>query len=678
LLPRCLSLLPTGGSKFYDRVEVKIVLDYLRVIHQPDNNDAVARILNVPRRGIGDITIKNLVEEAEHARLSLWGLLTKHCRGDRTAKTTIKKAVEQKLSGDLIKTINAARKTIDGGGGGDTGYDLVALVDSLVAQLRLQKYLEDNYPDDHENRWANVREFVTLAGDFARDLAAQGDEDSLPSVDGLAQAADADVLARFLANVSLASDAQTRGGGANDEKTDAVVTISTIHAAKGLEWPVVFVPAVYVGSFPHARSEDHDEERRLLYVAMTRAKAALYLSWPLYAGGPAGGSGQKAELSPFLPPPVVAQFAKKGPLLEKSVVEDMARVLGRDVPAQVDVFAKMPLNAALDDCLFPIDPEENKRERRPWPGKGGGGGGGGGGGDGEEGDAADSSLPPAKRHRTTGGREFAGLDVEFLGEGECLMTMERASEFTFASARARMPGFTTATAHKQALDAAAKAAKAAGAAGAGATAARTLSGGSLGGRPTGPGSRTRLAPDQKTLSGFVRQASGGPPQRTTAAHPPPPQRTPSLPTLRASASNTRTAHPLPQPPAIDPSLAKHRLARGPALPRPPTATKMSKEEEDAEEAALRRSQYAFLSSSPPRPKKEEGGEGGKGKDGDDGEPPLSPAEPSRPLACLHVTTTMMSARERAPQGRPPRPLVPARPSPVERVRKPFKPLTINK
>src|SRR5262249_23969385 len=99
-----------GGFKFYDRAEIRTLLDYLRVVHQPDNNDALARILNVPRRGIGDGTIKSLVEEAERSSLSLWTLLTKHCRGDRLTKTKITKQAEQRLSGELLRLVNGLRK----------------------------------------------------------------------------------------------------------------------------------------------------------------------------------------------------------------------------------------------------------------------------------------------------------------------------------------------------------------------------------------------------------------------------------------------------------------------------------------------------------------------------------------------------------------------------------------
>ncbi|KAF7893274.1 uncharacterized protein EAF02_000812 [Botrytis sinoallii] len=117
-----------------------------------------------------------------------------------------------------------------------------------------------------------LKELMTQAADF-QELISNGYEDeSLPQIDGLKQEDASDSLSRFLANVALASEVTKE-----EDKTHNTpqVTISTIHAAKGLEWPIVFIPGAYQGSIPHSRAEDTDEERRLLYVAMTRAKALL-------------------------------------------------------------------------------------------------------------------------------------------------------------------------------------------------------------------------------------------------------------------------------------------------------------------------------------------------------------------------------------------------------------------
>lgn len=339
-----------GGFKFYERLEIKTLLDYLRVIHQPENNDALARIMNTPKRGVGDTTVKALVEEAEQSSQSLWTLLVKHCRGDRAAKTKIQKAGEQKISGELIRLVLDIQKKMKQPPNG-CPYGLVDIIDEVLNRLNFERHLQDTYREreDHEQRWANVQEFRTLGADFIRELNTEM-EDELPEIDGVEQTKDNDILGKFLSNVSLASDAQKQG---QDENAAAMVTISTIHAAKGLEWPVVFIPAAYIGSIPHARSEDLDEERRLLYVAMTRAKALLYISCPLVSTSYSGHS--EVELSHFLEP-VAKSFSKMGPDLESVRLETIGRILGRDVPSPQSIYDGLPGGFCPNDSAFPVDP----------------------------------------------------------------------------------------------------------------------------------------------------------------------------------------------------------------------------------------------------------------------------------------------------------------------------------
>ncbi|KKY34909.1 putative atp-dependent dna helicase srs2 [Diaporthe ampelina] len=205
-----------GGVKFYDRVEIKIILDYLRVVYQPASNDALARVLNVPKRGVGDPTIKALVEEAEQSSLSLWDLLVKHCRGDRLAKTHIKKSTEQRISGEVIRLVLDIQKKM-GSPPDEKPYDLVDVIDEVLTRTSLERYLKDTYSDteNFNQRWANVQEFRALGSDFAKDIG-KNQEEELPEVEGLDKTDDSDVLARFLANVALASDTQkkaTRSAG---------------------------------------------------------------------------------------------------------------------------------------------------------------------------------------------------------------------------------------------------------------------------------------------------------------------------------------------------------------------------------------------------------------------------------------------------------------------------------
>ncbi|KAJ6442079.1 DNA helicase, UvrD/REP type [Purpureocillium lavendulum] len=605
-----------GGHKFYDRKEIKILLDYLRVVYQPDNNDAVARVINVPRRGIGDATIKSLLEEAEQAQMSVWSLLCKHCRGQRKATTNIRPKMEQKLNTELLKIVSSLRQKASQMTE-SSPITLVDLLDDLVGQLRFKNYLEEEYEDDHEGRWANVQELVSLAADFTRDLG-KVDEDALPDIDNVEQSKDDDVLGRFLANIALASDAQKDD---KSQDTSAMVTISTIHAAKGLEWPVVFVPSVYTGSIPHSRAEDSDEERRLLYVAMTRAQALLYLSCPLYGSQ---GLSNKVELSPFVSP-FTTRFAQKGPSFDKPVVDAAAAILGRAAPTQQVIFDKLPPMFSPEDDLFPIEPYDPKNT------------------DGFDDDPKGHYARAPKRQRT--GHSNGGGDNEEEGEEhpwkpDYATTMERSSEFTMSS----LPGFVSAGAHQSALSAAAASVTSARDAGASRKQSRT--------------GTTRRQADQRSLLGFMTTEPKAP------AHPLAKKNPNDLSLMRyqaAASRHTAKTAPVMTPvtapkPAIDPTFAEHKLPGARALAPPRLGGRTDSE---------KRKQYACFSSPPPRaPTPEE----------DKAAKPVPEPEPVRPAASFHATT-FMSVKPRAGVRRP----VGMGPAPsMDRLRKPFKPLTINR
>ncbi|KAM0277863.1 hypothetical protein ACHAQH_005495 [Verticillium albo-atrum] len=610
-----------GGKKFYERVEVKVLIDYLRVIHQPENNDSLARIINVPRRGIGDVTIKNLVEEAEVAKMSVWTLLTKHCRGDRKANTSIKKAMEQKISGELIKMVASVRKKIDEPPSGSPCYHLVDLIQNLLSQLNFQKYLQDMYPEEHETRWANVQEFINLAGDFVRDLSATAEDDKLPTIDGVQQVDETDALGRFLSNVALASDSQK-----GEAENKPMVTISTIHAAKGLEWPVVFVPAVYNGSIPHARADDLDEERRLLYVAMTRAQSLLYLSCPLYSSqaGGMGGGGEKAELSSFLPTEIHQSFSRRGPSFSTDVIQEVGRILGRAdaVPSAEKIFAQMPLLERLEDTLYPADPEENDAASR-------------------------ADRNGFKRHRGPQPKDDAG--TEAFPQWQTATTMEGASTFT-------LPGFTTAGAHQTAVAAAKE------------MAAAAAPDASKPREQFGPGharrgGTTKRPADQRSLLGFINKRQKSDPSGT-ASEPIPAAPVRSGLTRQVSTSHTITPYPRAQPappnPAA-PSLPTHKLII-PTVAKPTAKTRTTGGETQAH--------YGFLSSSPAKSSVPPGNEDAEA------EAVVAPESRERPASCLHATTSMGQGI-----GRFERPALLKKEggiAPIDRLRKPFKPLTMNR
>ncbi|KAH6605711.1 dna helicase ii atp-dependent dna helicase [Trichoderma cornu-damae] len=611
-----------GGHKFYERKEIKILLDYLRAVYQPDNNDCIARIINVPRRGIGETTVKRLVEEAEQQGMSLWSLLRRHCHGGRKAATKILPKMEQKINGELMRLIlnlqNQAEKITEG-----SQQTLVSLVEKLLSQLDFKQYLASEYPEDHEQRWQNVQEFLSLANDFVRD-SANADDELLPEIDNVDQAKADSILGRFLANVALASDAQRDGEGAERR---SVITLSTIHAAKGLEWPVVFVPAVYAGSIPHSRAEDLDEERRLLYVAMTRAQVLLYLSCPLYGSQ---GMSNKVELSPFVSAIASTAFAKQGATFDRPVLEGAAKILGRELPSEKAIFDKIPPMFSPEDNLFPVDPIDTR--------------------DAEGLDNPEGHRPKGpKRQRLSnhGYDDDEGTTEERPWQKEYSTTMEQASSFTMAS----LPGFISAGTHRNALSAAATAA-AAEAEKAAAARKKAIKVGT-----------TRRKADQTSLLGFVTTTS------KKSAAPIGGFRGPDMSMARYQLAASRSAArlaaeakapELPKLPDVDPSFAKHKLASGNALHRPHGMGK-----QDGERGSKKR--YNCFSSSPPKPVEAE-----------ESKEEQAAAEPSpvpdRPASSFH-RTTFVSASAKAGVRRP----VGLGPPPgMDRLRKPFKPLTITR
>ena len=380
-----------GGLKFYDRVEVKTVLDYLRVIHNPGNNDALARVVNIPPRKVGEATVKALLEEGFRKKKSLWEIIKGGVRGELRLGTKVTKTAEQGLAG-FVNVVLTARKMLfeeekellgDGGleleSGGEATQrvTLVEIVYYLMKKLSYKEYLERHYPEDSDTRWANIEELVVQAADFTHTLAMtileEYDEEALPTIEGIEQQSPsvmADALDRFLANVALVNEVQEEEdeGAAPRER----ITISTIHSAKGLEWPVVFIPGCYEGSIPHSRCDDTDEERRLLYVAMTRAMGLLYMSCPRK-----NSKYEKSALSQFLKSPKVLKLLEnKGPTLTPAMAQGVLQILGKDCP-KIRVINEAAVGLeSLEDDLFPVEDEmdSDKEREMDWGARDGQGG----------------------------------------------------------------------------------------------------------------------------------------------------------------------------------------------------------------------------------------------------------------------------------------------------------------
>ena len=235
-----------GGTGFYDRQEVKDALAYLRAIANPSDDVSLRRIINVPRRGIGDTTVTRLAEHA--AALGI----------------TLRSALDD---ADSVLPGAAARKAVAGFS------DLLQRLTDAAATLEPAQLLERVYED--------TQMLESLRAE--RTLEANGRIENLNELLGVAQSAintgDADAdLATFLQELSLVSDADQLP----DSDDDAAVTMMTLHTAKGLEFPRVYLIGMEDNIFPHARSIEEanlEEERRLCYVGMTRAREQLTLTY---------------------------------------------------------------------------------------------------------------------------------------------------------------------------------------------------------------------------------------------------------------------------------------------------------------------------------------------------------------------------------------------------------------
>ncbi|TLD35699.1 UvrD-helicase-domain-containing protein [Venturia nashicola] len=341
-----------GGSRFFDRVEIKLLLDYLRVVSQPDSNDALARVINLPARKVGDVTIKSLLEEAESKKQNLWTLVLDAAQGRRRPNTKITPMCQQGLEAFSNIILTSQKKMAE------EACTIVDLLKHIMKKIKFEDYVEAKFPEDVEARMANVQELINLASDGSTlQTGDDASEESLVEVEGVEQQVASGpeaVLIKFLANVTLASAVDAK---LDDEDAPKQVTISTIHAAKGLEWPVVFIPSAYQGSIPHSRAEDTDEERRLLYVGMTRAKALLYLSWPKKST-----ASDATTLSPFLSGTRIApRFTTRGPAYGFEAAKSLARILGRGCPSEELIIDAMLRIQNPKDDYWPEDGEDTGR-----------------------------------------------------------------------------------------------------------------------------------------------------------------------------------------------------------------------------------------------------------------------------------------------------------------------------
>ncbi|MBB1022977.1 MULTISPECIES: UvrD-helicase domain-containing protein [unclassified Dietzia] len=269
-----------GGTRFYERKEVRDVVAYLKVLANPDDTVALRRILNTPRRGIGDRAEACVVVHAEQRAIGFGEALRDAAEG-RVAllPTRSAKAIAGFVS--LLDELRGGMAGSDHPGGEDSAPDVGALVEAVLERTGYRAELEASNDPQDAARLDNLNELVGVGREFSSEAALQrsarelGFGDREADLDeGLAEPGS---LAAFLERVSLVADADQI-----PDQDQGQVTLMTLHTAKGLEFPVVFLVGMEDGLFPHMRAlgdpAELSEERRLAYVGITRARTRLYLT----------------------------------------------------------------------------------------------------------------------------------------------------------------------------------------------------------------------------------------------------------------------------------------------------------------------------------------------------------------------------------------------------------------
>ena len=241
-----------GGVRFYERKEIKDFLAYLRVIVNPNDEVSMRRIINTPKRGIGDRALDQVDLYAQANNLTFWQALCEVEKNNELAQRSSASLV------DFVKLIQSLQTLVEA----KTRPSVIA--QAVLEQSGLFAELSDSKDPQDEVRVENLEELVAVATEYEEGEVEEGEEISLVG---------------FLEDVSLVADADQIPDG---EDHGGVVTMMTLHTAKGLEFPTVFLTGMEEGIFPHSRTlgdpEELQEERRLAYVGLTRARENLFIT----------------------------------------------------------------------------------------------------------------------------------------------------------------------------------------------------------------------------------------------------------------------------------------------------------------------------------------------------------------------------------------------------------------
>jgi DNA helicase-2/ATP-dependent DNA helicase PcrA len=263
-----------GGTKFYERAEIKDAISYLTILGNPQDVVSFTRVSNSPRRGIGQTSLSRVISHAATMGISVWEAAAEPQAGPGLGTAACK------ALGRFMATMESLRERVE------QRVPVGDILEAVLHETGYLEWLEAERTIEAQGRIENLQELVEVAREF--DAAAEAPEDTL------------DV---FLQQVALVADADTR------RDDEGLVTLMTLHNAKGLEYPTVFIIGCEEGVFPHSRSLDEgtlEEERRLMYVGITRAMRDLTITYArrraVFGGAPNYGLPSRflAELPPDL------------------------------------------------------------------------------------------------------------------------------------------------------------------------------------------------------------------------------------------------------------------------------------------------------------------------------------------------------------------------------------------
>jgi len=312
-----------GGLSFYQRAEIKDILAYLRLMLAPTDAVSLLRIINTPARGIGKTTVEQMEVHARNTALTLWDAMEDMLEGNLLP---LRAATAVKAFHSMIEELRASAATAA----------VHQLIRELLERTGYKKMLEEDRSPGAESRLENLNELLNAAAEASERGEA---------------------LADFLDHAALISDA-------DQVDLDAKVSLLTVHNAKGLEFPAVFLAGMEEGLFPHSRSVDSEamleEERRLCYVGMTRAEKRLFLTHSQarrrYGGGP---------LEPASPSRFLLEIPEE--LCEPKGTHGM-QAAGFEAPGEIDLFAERSyVRESARQTASQI--RQSREQRQSYPGK---------------------------------------------------------------------------------------------------------------------------------------------------------------------------------------------------------------------------------------------------------------------------------------------------------------------